>query len=73
MNPIMPFSIMVLLWLGLTVAAAIAGGIAHHFSRTLGKESRTGLGHRYTAPGGSWRLRLTVRVLSGLKCRRVGD
>ena len=31
MNAIMPFSIMVLLWLGLTVAAAIAGGIAHGF------------------------------------------
>ena len=32
MNVIMPFSIMVLLWLVLTVAAAIAGGIAHAFS-----------------------------------------
>ena len=32
MNAIMPFSIMALLWLGLTVAAAIAGGIARAFS-----------------------------------------
>jgi hypothetical protein len=31
-NPIMPFSILVLLWLVLTVAAAIAGGISHLFS-----------------------------------------
>jgi hypothetical protein len=28
-NPIMPFSTILLIWLGLTVVAAIAGGIAH--------------------------------------------
>jgi hypothetical protein len=30
--------------------------------RTLEKESRTALGHSYTAPGESWCVRLTVRV-----------
>jgi hypothetical protein len=29
-NAIMPFSILVLLWLGLTVVAFIAGAFAHH-------------------------------------------
>jgi hypothetical protein len=61
-NAIMPFSILALLWLGLTVAAFIAGAIARHFPGKLGKESRTTLGHRYTAPGGSWFVRPTVRV-----------
>jgi len=38
--------------------------------RTLGKESRTALGHRYTAPGGSWRVRFTVGgVGSAPRCR----
>ena len=32
MNAIMPFSILALLWLGLTVAAFIAGTIARRFS-----------------------------------------
>ena len=32
MNAVMPFSILVLLWFGLTVAAAIVGIIARHFS-----------------------------------------
>ena len=31
-NPIMPFSVLVLLWLGLTVLAFIAGIIARIFS-----------------------------------------
>jgi hypothetical protein len=31
-NAIMPFSVLVLFWLVLTVAAAIGGGIAHLFS-----------------------------------------
>jgi len=52
-NTIMTFSTILYIWLGLTVVAAIAGSIAHRLP-TLGKESRTDLGHRYTAPGGSW-------------------
>ena len=32
MNAIMPFSILVLFWLGLTVAAFIAGAIARLFT-----------------------------------------
>jgi hypothetical protein len=31
-NAIMSFSVMLYIWLGLTVAAAIAGAIAHRFS-----------------------------------------
>jgi hypothetical protein len=63
-NAVMTFPVILLIWLGLTVVAAIAGSIAHRFPRTLGKESRTALGHCYTAPGGSWCARLAVRVLA---------
>ena len=85
MNAVMTFPVILLIWLGLTVVAAIAGSIAHRFPRTLGKESRTALGHCYTAPGGSWCVRLAVACwraprertatamrLSGSRCTSMG-
>jgi hypothetical protein len=66
-NAIMSFQIMVLFWVVLTVGAAIAAIIARiFFPGDLGKESRTALGHRYTAPG-----RVTVRAAHRPACWRA--
>jgi hypothetical protein len=64
-NAIIPFSVMALIWLALMVAAAIAGA-----SPAPSPQIReTGLSHRYSASGGSWCVRLTVRALA---CAREG-